>query len=475
MKKSILFLLPFVVGATTLLTSCGSTKNDENTLNVICLNAGWGAEWIQEAVKIWEKQNPDYKVNLNATRDAKSLITGNIYKSGNVDDVYISIGSDWKRYAGGGRLLELDDLMNETIDGVLVKDKINNEYKNSIYFKNQAGETHTYRLPWTSGIGGIYYNKKMFRDNNWEVPTTYEELVDLCEQIIDEAVMVGDDPSETVYPFSYTGANTDYFDYTVFTWWSQISGVDAITEFKKYTKESKDNFRADNPTYAGLKKATEMWNDLFGKNGIHGKVADQEDISRDNHTAQKNFLNGKAAMMFNGDWVYNEMLQYSTTHTLPANFELGIMDTPALSTAQYKGSGYIIGEDQYIAIPKSTIKPELAKSFVKTLMSDQVIKTFSEKAHGLLAFKLSNDQKFTTSDPFVNSLLEYRSKLTSTFTNFSSSPLFLNGYVDFWGASNGRPFLSLINGTSATVDKAFESITAEVNRQWSTWCNNSGM
>lgn len=475
-KKRVSVLFLSVICLTSLAGCGGKAADDTTTLNVVCLNEGYGREWIDDAVSIWESNNPGYKVNLNASSDAGSIIDGDIYKSGNTDDVYISVGSKWKRYAGGKRLLALDDLIEEEVDGVKIKDKINTEYKNSIYFEDRDKEVHTYRLPWTSGVGGIMYNAKMFEDNGWKIPETYTDLVNLCKTIIDARIPVDptDPTSGTVYPFTYTGQNWDYFDYAVFTWWGQIVGVDKIAEFKNYTKDSMTQFDyKNNSVYAGLEQATEMWNNLFNNSSM--KVADSEDVSRDNHTVQKNFMNGKAAMMINGDWCYNEMLNYSSTKTLPSSFELKIMNTPVADNAVDEHAAYTIGEDQYIAIPASTSKPELAKSFIKTLVSDEVINIFKEKAHGTMAYKVSTPS--ATNDSFMNSIADYRSASEGkTFTNYSSSLLFLNSFVDFWGEpSAGRPFESLIKKTTADVPEAFTRNYAAVSRSWDSWVSQCGM
>ena len=106
--KKCLFLATAIlsIGA---LAGCDNT-NDATTLNVVCFNGGFGREWIDDAVKIWEEQNPGYKIDLNATKDATSIISGNIAKKNNKDDVYIAVDTNWKRYAGQGKLLPLDDL-----------------------------------------------------------------------------------------------------------------------------------------------------------------------------------------------------------------------------------------------------------------------------------------------------------------------------------------------------------------------------
>ena len=470
-QKNLLMPIALVM-ATMSVIGCNSNKNDASVLNVVALNLGYGREWIDDAVKIWEEENPGYKVKLEASPDARSIITSDLAKRNNTDDVYISNGTDWRRYAGQNKLLALDDFLQETVDGMKVVDKINPEYANSIYFKDQKGETHTYRLPWMSDVGGIFYNAKMFRDNGWAVPTTTDELIALCQNMIDHPIYVDptDKTSPRVYPFAYTGENTDYFDYAVYTWWAQEVGVDAINSFKQYGKEDSGKFDAKtNSTYAGLKKATQVWYQIFGNPAF----TDGEDITRDNHTAQKNFMQGKAAMMISGNWIYNEMLNYNTDHKLPANFELKIMNTPTIKSGAEKAS-YIIGEDQYIAIPATTIKADLAKSFIKTLISDRVLKSFFNKAHGMMAYKLSSGN-YETTDPYMQSLMAYRSNLTRTFTNYSSSLLFLNNYVDFWGATSGRPFQQLIKQTFSSVDAAFDEIYASVTRQWATWVRDSGM
>jgi raffinose/stachyose/melibiose transport system substrate-binding protein len=42
-----------------------------------------------------------------------------------------------------------------------------------------------YGLPRNTDVMGFYYNQKMFDDNGWKVPTTYEELLELCNKIND--------------------------------------------------------------------------------------------------------------------------------------------------------------------------------------------------------------------------------------------------------------------------------------------------
>ena len=58
MRRTKTLLMPIaLIAACTALVGCNKTKNDANTLNIVCLNSGYGREWIDEAVEIWKSEN----------------------------------------------------------------------------------------------------------------------------------------------------------------------------------------------------------------------------------------------------------------------------------------------------------------------------------------------------------------------------------------------------------------------------------
>ena len=460
------FLLMAAIAMTSgALTACKkSVKNDVNTLNIVCLNLGYGREWIDDLIQVWESQNPGYKVNLTAEADANSLIQKHLYSKGNVDDLYIANSRGWKKYATTDLLLPLDDLLEEEVDGVKVVDKINDEYKKSIYYNN-----HTYRLPWTSGVPGIYYNAKMFEENGWTVPTTYTELLTLCDTIKAAKVGVGSGGKQTdfVRPFCFTGQNMDYFDYAVFTWWGQLAGKDNVDDFLKY--ESASTYSTSHPAFNALGQALQMWYNIFGNdsNYVEGSR------SWGNHLAQQQFYNGYAAMMINCDWLYNEVLGYTDNNNLRNGFELKIMNTPVADGAVDSHISYIVGEDQYYAIPKTTIKADLAKSFIKLMISDQGIETFAQKAHGTLAYKSS--KVVTTTDTYTNSLISYMDNAQHRFTNWSNSPLFLSNTIDVWTTNDIAPYTRILNSSKENpVQEYMNTLSNHAKDNWSSWVQQAG-
>ena len=165
MKKANLLLL-ISVSMLGFLTSCGENNND-NTLNIICLSASYGEEWINSLKEKFENANQGVTVNLKTSYDANQLIESHLSSKKNTDDLYISVGTTWKTNAAQGYFEELDSLLEEEVDGGSLKNKVSDEYQGSLYFTRSDGTQHCYRLPWTSGIGGIYYNSAMFEKYGW--------------------------------------------------------------------------------------------------------------------------------------------------------------------------------------------------------------------------------------------------------------------------------------------------------------------
>ncbi len=461
-----------LVGALSILmlTGCSGSTNDESdksTLNIILYNAGWGSEWLEDVITKWESENEGYKVNLTAKYEVKTLINRHLSSRNNTDDLYITTDSGWRNYAYQGKFAPLDDLMSETVDGMTVEEKVNDEFRSSLKM-NVSGEEHVYRLPWTSGFGGIYYNAKMFEENGWKVPTTTSELTALVKEILENPVEVKGDDAASVKPFVYTGENTDYFDYAIFNWWMQLAGYDKVKEFYNYESAENFNWQNKDSAYSSLKTVVDYWKTLFSDVTIEtidesGKKTTEQtstyiggSLSYTNHQAQQDFFNGKAAMIFDGDWIYNETLEYGTK---PDGFEMKLMKTPVFDGAKDTDVSYVIGSDQYIAIPASSKKQDLAKSFIKTMISNWSLSNFTNKSHGFLAYQNTDSSSIDTSNSYISSYLDVKNSVKKAATDDSKASIYLNGYIsNAWVASSNRPFLGLLQQSSKTVESSFDTI-----------------
>ena len=74
-----------------------------------------------------------------------------------------------------------------------------NNYVEAFYEEGSVYEDgHTYTLPFAKSTEVMYYNVKFFEDNNLTVPKTWDEMEQVCEDILE--ILDGD---KTRYPFYY--------------------------------------------------------------------------------------------------------------------------------------------------------------------------------------------------------------------------------------------------------------------------------
>lgn len=171
---------------------------------------GTGAEMIDTLIENFEKENPDIKVKRTAFKvdDLRNTIKPAI-NSGEGPDVF-------SYDAGAGYL------------GVLAKaglaldlTKYREEYNWDDRFHDWAIEKTVYDDGFY-GIAnelemlGVFYNKKIFADNNIEIPTTYEEFLAVCKTFKDKGItpLIMDDKEqwpgfhyESIWLNSFVGAD----------------------------------------------------------------------------------------------------------------------------------------------------------------------------------------------------------------------------------------------------------------------------
>ena len=126
----------------------------------------------------------------------------------------------------------------------------------------------------------------------------------------------------------------------------------------------------------------------------------------------------------------------------------------------------MVGEDKFIAIPNSSSKKNLAKSFIKVLISDEILNEFANKSNGLMAYNPTTP--YTASNSFMKSILDYKNSLTYTFNNHSEARCYLNNSCDVWSEDGYRPFKAFLE-QGKSLDKLFGDIYDTAKARWSDW------
>ena len=218
-----------------------------------------------------------------------------------------------------------------------------------------------YGLPRNTDVALFYYNQKMFEDNGWEVPTTYEELLALAEKInaagYSPVAMDGGDgwPMAIYLSDLMVRINGDCKDV--------ISKAIASGDFS-------------DPVFA---KATQLLADSAAA-GLFQKGYDSQDYG----TAMNLFTNGQAAMYYMGSWdasmalnedIPQEIRDNIRAFTMPA-VEGGVGKNTDI--AAWNGGGYAVSAS-------SEVKEEAVKFLNYMYQTDKLSKYGWENGVGMSA------------------------------------------------------------------------------------------
>lgn len=219
-----------------------------------------------------------------------------------------------------------------------------------------------YGLPRNTDIQLIYYNQKMFEDNGWEVPATYEDLVELCKTIKDAGItpiaMDGGDgwPMACfLTDLMVKVAGTDYADI--------VSNAIATGDFSA----------------PEIKEATQLLVGLADA-GAFQTGYDTQDYG----TAQNLFTNGQAAMFIMGSWECSMALNEDIPEEIRTNIRAFTLPPMAdgkggaNDIAAWNGGGYAVSAS-------SEIKEEAIKFLNYMYQPDKLSKYGWENGVGMSA------------------------------------------------------------------------------------------
>ena len=219
-----------------------------------------------------------------------------------------------------------------------------------------------YGLPRNTDIMLFYYNQKMFEDNNWEVPATYDELLTLCGTIkeagITPVAMDGGDG----WPMAcfltdilVKVAGTDYADI--------VSNAISTGDF----------------TAPEIKQATQILVDSAAA-GMFQTGYDSQDYG----TTMNLFTNGQAAMYCMGSWDASMALNEDIAPEIRDNIRAFTMPTVtdgkggANDIAAWNGGGYAVAAN-------SAVKEEAIKFLNYMYQPDKLSKYGWENGVGMSA------------------------------------------------------------------------------------------
>lgn len=178
MKKRVIataLVAAMLIGTVLSASGCSSDANDGKT-HITML------QYKPEAVKAFEKMEEEFNathdnivLEIESPNDAMTVLKTRLIKEDAPDIIGIGGDVNFSNFVDAEILMDISDFEGLS----LVKDAYKEIDKNLEYVPTEG----VYAVPYVANAAGILYNRDMFEENGWEIPTTWDELISLCETI----------------------------------------------------------------------------------------------------------------------------------------------------------------------------------------------------------------------------------------------------------------------------------------------------
>lgn len=314
-----------------VLAACGSNKGNGSSNSS---NGKVSIEFFQsmpEAVSTFDmliekfqKENPDIEIQQNTVPEGGTVLKTR-FTTNDIPDIFTSIPieQDYVTRASNDYLLDLTD--EDFID------QINPEVQDRFLVDGRM-----YGAALSLNANGVYYNKKIFKKYNMDIPETWDELTSILEKL----KAAGETP--------VIMSNQ---------WLDQSTVLNLHFVAQKFGPEYWERFNNGEEAIQGNKD----WIEIAEKTLEIVQYAQKGHMGTDQDQGNEMFVDGKGVLLFNGSWAIEQL------RGMNQNFDEDFGYFPFPQTNNPKENVTISGVDVGLTISADTEHPEEALKFVRFL------------------------------------------------------------------------------------------------------------
>lgn len=284
MKKKIMAVTLCLAMVSTFAVGCGqknetdSGKSEEKSSGKVEIEfvqvKREAAESYTKVIEAFEKENPDIVIKQNVVPDAQEVLMTRA-SSDSLPDMMNHWPTDaqFVQFEDEGLLLDLSekDYMKN----------IDSKYLDAV----KAKDGKNYIAPYNVNFMGVYYNKDKFEEAGYTMPTKWDELIALAEEI----------KAKGETPFILPNKDS----WTVSNLWSNIEARDLGShedEFEKM-KAGEESFETIPEYKSGVEKMIQLLD-----------YANEDSLALGYDQAINDFANGEGWMFLQGSWTLPSFL-----------------------------------------------------------------------------------------------------------------------------------------------------------------------
>jgi raffinose/stachyose/melibiose transport system substrate-binding protein len=327
-----------VLGSSLALAGCATASSGPAEIT-FHMSKPEAISHFQDLVNQFNEEQTEVEVTLDT---ASNLSAG--FLRGNPPDVgLLNYNMEMSRFMERGALSDLSDMPEA--------DRIRPDVQDLVdQYSTYPGRTSV--LPYSVAAASVIYNVQMFEDNGLDVPTTWEELIEVCETL----QAAGITPIYSTFSEPWTIAQ-GLFDYSV-------GGSIDVADFYEQMNELGTQVGPDSPV-----SFEKNFNEPVGKMMELAAYSNEDAPSRTYGDGNVAFANGEAAMLMQGPWALGEIAKTNE------DLELGTFPLPA--TDDPSDLKVRVNIDLALWIPEIGDDKESARKFVSFLMQQDVMDEYN--------------------------------------------------------------------------------------------------
>lgn len=163
------------------LTGCGKNQESHKTEIEIMQYKPEATEYFEEVAEKFNATHDDIHLTINSPNDASTIMRTRFIREDYPDIIGIGGDINYSYYVDAGILADISDY-----EGL---GEVKQAYLDIAEELKLIPKEGTYILPYVANAAGILYNKDIFEQHGWEIPNSWDELIQLCENMQSEGVL----------------------------------------------------------------------------------------------------------------------------------------------------------------------------------------------------------------------------------------------------------------------------------------------
>ena len=181
-KKLISMGLILCMVAAMGLQGCGKKEDSSGKVQINLV------QYKPEAVKTFEmieekfnETHDDIHLTIESPNDAMTVLKTRFIREDNPDIIGIGGDVNFSNFMDAEILMDISDY-----EGLGSIKQAYRDIDKALEFVPLDG---AYAVPYAANAAGVLYNREMFEEHGWEIPETWDQFMDLCEEIKAEGIL----------------------------------------------------------------------------------------------------------------------------------------------------------------------------------------------------------------------------------------------------------------------------------------------